>query len=463
MTSTEYATTPAPTAGPSWTAPARPRLARSRTEKMIGGVSGGLAAHTGIDPVLWRLLFLTLTVVGAGTGVLLYGLLWVLMPAADAPVRRPPTTPGTDAATASVSVVRPRPGASWSPTARQTTRWDSTRFRVGSGGSRIPPAAVAGQARAMTSALPPYAPPPAAEPPGTQPPPSSWPPPPPAGPAPRGQLRRSRDDKVLGGVAGGLAEYTGIDALLWRVGAIALTVVAGSGVVVYALLWLLMPSAPAGPPAAAVEKEPRGPRSPVPGVTLAVLLIVLGVVALVDQLTDADLGPRGYLGSALLVVGAGLVVGAVTGVGRGAKTGLIAVGVLLTAALALSSTVHLPSGDVGDRTYRPLTATAVQPRYEVGLGDLTVDLSDVDLTGLSGPIAVTIEAGAGDVDVLVPASADVQVTVDNGIGEAELFDQDGVDRGFFPGTGPAAWTGDDDPEFVLTISSGLGDVEVSRG
>jgi len=87
MTSTEYATTPAPTADPAWTAPTRPRLVRSRTEKMISGVSGGLAAHTGIDPVLWRLLFLTLTVLGAGTGALLYGLLWVLMPVADAPVR----------------------------------------------------------------------------------------------------------------------------------------------------------------------------------------------------------------------------------------------------------------------------------------------------------------------------------------------------------------------------------------
>ena len=85
MTSTEYATTS--TTGPSWGVPPRPRLVRSRTEKMIGGVSGGLGAHTGIDPVLWRLLFLTLTLLGAGTGALLYGLLWVLMPAEDAPVR----------------------------------------------------------------------------------------------------------------------------------------------------------------------------------------------------------------------------------------------------------------------------------------------------------------------------------------------------------------------------------------
>jgi len=315
----------------------------------------------------------------------------------------------------------------------------------------------------MTSALPPSAPPPAAEPPGAQPPPSTWPAPPPPGPAPRGQLRRSRDDRVIGGVAGGLAEYTGVDALLWRVGAIALTVVAGSGVVVYALLWLLMPKAPAGPPAAEVEEAPRGPRSPVPGVTLAVLLIVLGVVVLVDQLTGADLGPRGYLGSALLVVGIGLVVGALTGVGRGAEVGLVTLGVLLTAALALVSTVHLPSGDVGDRSYRPLTAEAVQPRYEIGLGDLTVDLRSVDVSDLSGPIAVAIESGVGDVDVLVPDSADVEVSVDNGVGEAEVFGLDRADGGLHPGTGRAAWTGDDDPEFVLTIESGLGDVEVSRG
>lgn len=315
----------------------------------------------------------------------------------------------------------------------------------------------------MTTAFPPSAPPPAAEPPGAQSPPSSWPPPPPTAQAPRGQLRRSRDDRVIGGVAGGLAEYTGVDALLWRVGAIALTVVAGSGVVVYALLWLLMPSAPAGPPGAVVEKEPRGPRSPVPGVTLAVLLIVLGVVVLVDQLTGADLGPRGYLGSALLVVGIGLVVGALTGVGRGAKIGLVTLGVLLAAALALASTVQVPSGDVGDRTYRPLTADTVQPQYEIGLGDLTVDLTDVDLSGLSGPVAIAIESGVGDVDVLVPTSADVEVTVDNGIGEAELSGQDRSDGGAFPGSGQAAWSGDGEPEFVLTIESGLGDVEVSRG
>ena len=79
----------------------------------------------------------------------------------------------------------------------------------------------------MTSAPPPAAPPPL--PPAMEPP--SWPPPPEPVPE-RPQLRRSRTDKILGGVNGGLAEYSGIDALLWRVGFVALTLAAGTGVIV---------------------------------------------------------------------------------------------------------------------------------------------------------------------------------------------------------------------------------------
>ena len=49
---------------------------------------------------------------------------------------------------------------------------------------------------------------------------------------------------MAGGVCGGLAEYSGIDPLLWRVGFVGLTVAGGAGVVVYLLLWVLMPSTP---------------------------------------------------------------------------------------------------------------------------------------------------------------------------------------------------------------------------
>jgi phage shock protein C len=57
-------------------------------------------------------------------------------------------------------------------------------------------------------------------------------------------LRRSATDRMAGGVAGGLAEYSGIDSLLWRVGFVGLTVAGGAGILVYLLLWVFMPSAP---------------------------------------------------------------------------------------------------------------------------------------------------------------------------------------------------------------------------
>ena len=287
----------------------------------------------------------------------------------------------------------------------------------------------------MTSALPPNPPPPAAY------PAAGWAPPPPPPPAPpRPQLRRSRTDKVLGGVAGGLADYTGIDALLW----------------------LLMPPAPAPLPGEVPDAQASRPRSPVPGVTAAALLIVLGVGVLLTQYTDLDLGARGVLGSAVLVIGVGLVVGAVTGVGRAAKGVLIGLGVLLTAALAVVSTVDVPDGEVGDRTYRPATAAAVQRDYDHTAGDFILDLSEVDVADLDGPVVTKIDHGLGDIEVVVPRSADVEITVEVGVGEIDLFG-DRSDGGSFPGTGTADWTGDDEPEFRITIESGLGDVEVSRG
>ncbi len=315
----------------------------------------------------------------------------------------------------------------------------------------------------MTSALPPTPPPP--EPPAPPQPPSGWqPPPPPPFPQPRPTLRRSRTDKVIGGVSGGLAEYSGIDALLWRVGFVALTLAGGSGIIVYLLLWLLMP---AGRTAAGAElevpREPVGPRSPVPGLTAAGVLIVVGIKVLVTRFTGWDLGPRGFLGSALLVVGLGLVAAAFTG-GRRAKGALIALGVVLSVALIAATSVPWDHReDMDDRVYRPMNAESVQNRYDGGLGDVTLDLTGIDLNDLSGPVTTRIDSGVGNVDVLVPRSADVQLVARSGIGDLRIFDTGTADGGFFPGTGSATWTGDGRPEFRITIESGIGDVEVSRG
>jgi len=318
----------------------------------------------------------------------------------------------------------------------------------------------------MTTAPPPAAPPPSPpplDPPAWQPPP---PPPPPPG---RPQLRRSRSDKILGGVSGGLAEYTGVDALLWRVGFVALALAGGAGVVVYLLLWLLMPVGPTyyGMPAEPRVKAPAGPRSPVPGMTIAALLIVVGVLALIDRFTGWNLAPRDFLGAALLVVGLGLIAAAFTG-GRRARGGLIALGIVLSLALAAASTMpwnnlHDFKGGMGDRTFIPATAAQVQDIYRGGAGDMTVDLTRVDVSRLSSPIRTQVQHGLGDVHVVVPQDADVRLTVMSGVGSIDAFDQGSVDSGFFPGTGTGSWVNDDKAEFVIAVHNGAGDVEVSRG
>ena len=81
---------------------------------------------------------------------------------------------------------------------------------------------------------------------------SQSPPAPLPNPAVRPPLRRSATDKMVAGVCGGLAEHTGIDSLVWRVGFVGLTVAGGAGILVYLLLWVLMP-----PPLRAGDQQPN--------------------------------------------------------------------------------------------------------------------------------------------------------------------------------------------------------------
>ncbi len=60
------------------------RLRRSRSDKMIAGVVGGLARYFGFDPTMARVLFVILSIVSvAFPGILVYILLWVILPQGD--------------------------------------------------------------------------------------------------------------------------------------------------------------------------------------------------------------------------------------------------------------------------------------------------------------------------------------------------------------------------------------------
>ena len=61
-------------------------------------------------------------------------------------------------------------------------------------------------------------------------------------PAPeRALLRRSYQDRMLGGVAGGLAQYFGVDTMIVRIAFVVLTVVGGAGIPLYLAGLLLIP------------------------------------------------------------------------------------------------------------------------------------------------------------------------------------------------------------------------------
>lgn len=54
-------------------------------------------------------------------------------------------------------------------------------------------------------------------------------------------LRRSRDERVIGGVCGGLGRYLGIDPVLLRIAFVILAIAGGGGVVLYIVSWILIP------------------------------------------------------------------------------------------------------------------------------------------------------------------------------------------------------------------------------
>jgi phage shock protein C len=55
-------------------------------------------------------------------------------------------------------------------------------------------------------------------------------------------FRRSRTDRVLGGVCGGLARATGVESWVWRLLFAILFIFAGAGLLAYVLLWIFVPS-----------------------------------------------------------------------------------------------------------------------------------------------------------------------------------------------------------------------------
>ena len=68
--------------------------------------------------------------------------------------------------------------------------------------------------------------------------------------APIKRLYRSRRDRKIAGVCGGMAEYFGIDPVIPRIVWVALILGAGIGLIAYIICWIVIPAEPEGATAA---------------------------------------------------------------------------------------------------------------------------------------------------------------------------------------------------------------------
>jgi phage shock protein C len=137
-------------------------------------------------------------------------------------------------------------------------------------------------------------------------------------PAPRPRLYRSRSDRMLGGVAGGLARYLDVDSTLVRLAFVALFFAAGVGVLAYLIAWLVIPKEPetvnafaapyppsTSPDSAGETSPPRRGSAGARGARLVVgaVLVAIGVFLLLDwALPDLH---RFFWPAALLLLGLG--------------------------------------------------------------------------------------------------------------------------------------------------------------
>jgi phage shock protein PspC (stress-responsive transcriptional regulator) len=333
--------------------------------------------------------------------------------------------------------------------------------------------------------------------------------------APPRRLLRSRDDRVLGGVCGGLARYFNVDPLIVRIAAVALIFLGGVSVVAYVAALLLVP-------------EDDGTGNPTPGkpgrlaTIVGVVVIVLAGAALLDGQWGLGVGwifgalaptllivtilaiagqrllaGRGddqptaarIAGAALMISGIGLGLlalaagGAVaTAVGGGAAIAgvVIVMGIIMVAfsfrdhrarwlalpalALAVPSSVVAAAGvdvdhGIGSREYAPASVADVRGDYELGVGELVVDLRDMQWPRGTA-VNLDVKVGTGHALVLVPAGTCVQADTHAGLGYvnvlgdesggADVDDQEGTIR-----RAPAAAQ-----KLILDGDVGIGALEV---
>lgn len=176
-----------------------------------------------------------------------------------------------------------------------------------------------------------------------------------------------------------------------------------------------IPAQPSTPAVTAVKAAPR-PRSPLALYTYGAILLSIGLLALASQMADVSVSPGQFFGTALAVLGIGLVVGAWWGRARI----LILVAFLLAPMAIVASFITAPlAGGIGDHRYTPVTAAEVRDEYRSLGGRLILDLTDLK----TGPrtIHISVSVAVGQLVVILPENATVELRTRVGAGDSVVL------------------------------------------
>ncbi len=346
------------------------RLTRARGSAVLGGVAAGLARYLNTDPLLVRLGFIGAALLG-GAGVLLYLIAWVLIPADDEPA----AAAGEGALENAIRRIQEAPP--W----LQILAIVFVALLIASPGAGMPGELVWAFVLVAGGVL----------------------------------LFRAADARTAAAQAPGPQTAPAPAADATAAAAVPPPPVSERPTAPYPTSSYLSGSTPPPPPPPPpTPKEPRPPAL-LARLTLAVLLLAAGVAALLEELNVVSIAPREYVAGALLIIGGALLVGSWVGRARP----LIWLGVLLLPLLLLVSFPTLPiQGGVGERVHVPTSMTQLEPVYELGVGNMTVDLSQ--LPGRD-PIEVELRMSLGELRVIVPEGANLDIDGRLRGGEAEVL------------------------------------------
>lgn len=233
------------------------------------------------------------------------------------------------------------------------------------------------------------------------------------------RLRRSRNDRWIAGVSGGLAEYFGLSAAVYRVLFVALAFAGGTGILLYVAVALVMPAADRDE---SILSEALSRQRNRPWLVIGLALLALALLAGPLGHGPFFAGPIAVLCSLLLAGAIGLIVWAARGGGR-RLAAVVGVLVLLLAIAAVGAVAAAyEHGGIGDRHERPVSAADLEDEYRLGAGRLQLDLTALTLP--AGETHVEVDVGVGEVEVTVPEGMAVSASGRADSGEVSVFGLD---------------------------------------